>query len=110
MSYSLTKNEILSNKKDIRQLFRNRNSIDGKYTKVVFLEDGFRSVLFTTRKKFGNAVKRNKARRYLKEFYRHNKSLFKTDYLYALILMRTPLENSFNEISEDLKETLVKIK
>ena len=110
MNYSLTKNEILSNKKDISQLFRNRNSVNGKYTKVVFLGNGFRSILFTTRKKFGNAVKRNRARRYLKEFYRHNKDLFKENYLYALILMRNPLKNSFNEISEDLKETLVKIK
>ncbi len=109
MNYFLKKNEILSNKKDISQLFQNGSSIEGKYTTVVFFKYNYRAILFTTRKKFGNAVKRNRGRRYLKEFYRQNKELFKSNYLYALILLKIPLENALNKISEDLKKTLIKI-
>ncbi|MEA1986468.1 MAG: ribonuclease P protein component [Candidatus Marinimicrobia bacterium] len=109
MNYSLKKDEILSNKQDISQLFINGQSIDGEFSKVIYYKYSYRAILFTSRKKFGNAVKRNKAKKYFKEFYRQNKELFKLNYLYALILMKLPQENSLEKITEDLKKTLEKI-
>ena len=76
MRRSLTKNERLRRKRDIRSLFVAGHSVSGGALRLVYRPNGLEvnRLLVTVRKKFGTAVERNRARRLVKEAYRHLKS------------------------------------
>ena len=70
------------------------------------------NISFVTKKKIGNAVKRNKIKRRLKDIMddAFKKISLKLNYSYLVIAKPTMLNNEFKEIKETLFEEFSKIK
>ena len=72
---TLPKNERLRSKRDFSAIFRENKKIKGKNISLLVRENSQqgRRVAFVVSKKVGNAVKRNKIKRLLRESYRRQK-------------------------------------
>ena len=70
------------------------------------------NISFVTKKKIGNAVKRNKIKRRLKNIINESvkKVLIKLNYSYLVIAKPTMLNNEYKIIKETLFQDLKKIK
>ena len=70
------------------------------------------NISFVTKKKIGNAVKRNKIKRRLRNIIDHaiKNLIIKLDYSYLVIAKPTMLNNDFINIKETLFKDLKKIK
>ena len=70
------------------------------------------NISFVTKKKIGNAVKRNKIKRRLRNIFNDavKKISIKFNYSYLVIAKPTMLNNEFKNIKETLFQTLKKIK
>ena len=60
----------------------------------------------TVARKYGKAVKRNRIKRLLREFFRLNKKLFKTGYDYVIVVKRNCNVKNYWEVKEELEEFL----
>lgn len=61
----------------------------------------------TIRKKTGGAVARNRMRRYVKEFYRLNKGLFRNSCHYLIKVRKMPENLIWTKVTEELQQLLV---
>jgi ribonuclease P protein component len=63
---------VLRNKKDFASLYKKGKSIGGRYVVIFYRKNGlsYTRRAFLASKKVGNSVKRNRARRLMKESYR----------------------------------------
>ena len=70
------------------------------------------NISFVTKKKIGNAVKRNKIKRRLRNIINHavKEISIKFDYSYLVIAKTTMLNNEFKNIKETLFQEFKKIK
>ncbi|MDR3295870.1 MAG: ribonuclease P protein component [Clostridiales Family XIII bacterium] len=68
----MLKPDVLRNKKDFTALYSKGKSAGGKYVVLFYKKNGrpFSRKAFLASKKVGNSVKRNRARRLMKESYR----------------------------------------
>ena len=106
----------LSKSKDFKSLL-NQKKISNKYVSIFFgkLADKNKDKLnisFVTKKKIGNAVKRNKIKRRLRNIVNDavKRINLKFDYSYLVIAKPTMLNNEYTNIKETLFQTLKKIK
>jgi ribonuclease P protein component len=69
----MLKPEILRDKRDFSALYGKGRSSGGKYVVLFFRKNrlGFNRRAFLASKKVGNSVRRNRARRLMREAYRH---------------------------------------
>lgn len=67
------KAEILRKKKDFDEVFEKGRIWNGRYIKCLFVRSNRRMVGFLISGRFGNAVRRNRARRLMREVYRKNR-------------------------------------
>lgn len=88
MRKSLTKKERLSAGKAVAGVFLSGQRVSAQGLKLVFIKNGlpFNRAAFSPVRGFGGSVKRNRARRVLKEIYRTNKHLFAPGYDMVLII------------------------
>jgi ribonuclease P protein component len=96
-SLRFPRDEHLKRRQDIQAVFRKGASASCYGARLFFLRrdvDG-RRIAFTFAHKFGNAVKRNRARRLGREAYRHLRSQIKGGY--DLVLLVYPDKNDFSE-------------
>ena len=107
---ALSKNEEFKN-------LLNQRKISNKYVTIFFgnLQNKNHKKLnisFVTKKKIGNAVKRNKIKRRLKNIINDatRKITLKFDYSYLVIAKSTMLNNEFKIIKETLFQEFKKIK
>ncbi|MBU1936424.1 ribonuclease P protein component [bacterium] len=63
-----------------------------------------RRIAFSAKRTVGGAVKRNRACRKLREFYRQNKAIFPDNYHYILLLRNEP--SNWNDLEERLRRLL----
>ena len=106
----------LSKKEEFKNLLQ-KKKISNKYVTVFF---GILSnkdykklnISFVTKKKIGNAVKRNKIKRRLRNitYDAIKKISIKSDYSYLVIAKPTMLNNEYINIKETLFQSLKKIK
>ena len=106
----------LSNNRDFKNLLK-KKKITNKYVTIFYgsLENNIKKKLnisFVNKKKIGNAVKRNKIKRQLRNIFDDavKKILIKFNYSYLVIAKPTMLNNEYANIKEILTESLKKIK
>ena len=107
---SLSKNE------DFRNLLNGRK-ISNPYSTIFFKKLSSKNkkllnVSFVTKRKIGNAVKRNKIKRRLRNIMNDaiKKVSIKFDYSYLVIAKPTVLNNEFNKIKETLFQEFNRIR
>ena len=66
----LPKEEIIKRSNEFSRIIKNGKRWKGKYLRIFFEEAGTRQVGFAVSKRHGNAVKRNRIKRLLREIYR----------------------------------------
>ena len=106
----------LSRNQDFKDLI-NRKKITNKYVTIFFgklKNKNFKklNISFVTKKKIGNAVKRNKIKRRLKNIINLavKKISVKFEYSYLVIAKPTMLNNDYTNIKETLFQDFKKIK
>ncbi|MSP10469.1 MAG: ribonuclease P protein component [Pelagibacteraceae bacterium] len=106
----------LSKNEEFKNLLK-QNKISNKYVTIFFgnlsLKNNDRlNISFVTKKKIGNAVKRNKIKRRLKNIINEavKKISLKFNYSYLVIAKPTMLDNEFTKIKETLFQDFKKIK
>ena len=82
MDENFTSQERLKKKKDFLHLYRQGRRYRGKYFTLIYLSNelAFSRVAIVASKKFGNAVQRNKTKRWLRTLFRRNKKLLTRTY------------------------------
>ena len=106
----------LSKNEEFKNLLKNKK-ISNKYTTIFFgvLSDKDKKKLnisFVTKKKIGNAIKRNKIKRRLRNIMTEacKEISINLNYSYLVIAKSTMLNNEFKKIKETLFEEFKKIK
>ena len=106
----------LSKNEEFRNLLKQKK-ISNKYVTIFFgnlinKDTKKLNISFVTKKKIGNAVKRNKIKRRLKNIINESvkKVLIKLNYSYLVIAKPTMLNNEYKIIKETLFQDLKKIK
>ena len=106
----------LSKNEDFKKLLE-KKKITNKYVTIFFgrLNDKNNkkfNISFVTKKKLGNAVKRNKVKRRLRDIMNdaYKKISIKLIYSYLVIAKPTMLNNEFKDIKETLFEEFNRIK
>ena len=105
----------LSKNEEFRKLLQQKK-VSNKYVTIFFgyLDDKNKNKLnisFVTKKKIGNAVKRNKIKRRLRNImnYAFKKMSINLHYSYLVIAKPTMLNNEFKIIKETLFQEFIKI-
>ena len=106
----------LSNNKEFQNLIK-KKKISNKYITIYFgkldnKDDKKLNISFSVKKKIGNAVKRNKIKRRLRNIMNDafKKILIKLDYSYLVIAKPTMLNNEYTIIKETLLRDLERIR
>ena len=106
----------LSKNEEFKTLLK-KKKISNKYTTIFFgylnnKNNNNLNISFVTKKKIGNAVKRNKIKRRLRNIMNDavNKISIKSNYSYLVIAKSTMLNNEFKKIKETLFQEFEKIK
>ena len=106
----------LSKNEEFRKLIK-RKKISNKYVTIFFgnlnnKDKNKLNISFVTKKKIGNAVKRNKIKRRLKNIMNdaYKKISINLKYSYLVIAKSTMLNNEFKKIKETLFQEFEKIK
>ena len=106
----------LSKNEEFKDLLKKRK-VNNKYVTIFFghlknKNTNKLNISFVTKKKIGNAVKRNKIKRRLKSIINEaiKKISIKFNYSYLVIAKPTMLNNEYTNIKETLFQTFKKIK
>lgn len=78
-NFSLMKHEHIRKRNEIKNIFNSGSVQSDRYLKMYFKKNDLNYTRFAIiiNKKYGNAVKRNQAKRYLREIFRLNKNKIK---------------------------------
>ena len=106
----------LSKNEEFKNLLKQKK-ISNKYATIFFgklagKDNSKLNISFVTKKKIGNAVKRNKIKRRLRNILNEavKKVRLKLDYSYLVIAKSTMLNNDYKNIKETLFQDLEKIR
>ena len=106
----------LSKNEEFKNLLKQKK-ISNKYVTIFFgkladKDDGKLNISFVTKKKIGNAVKRNKIKRRLRNIVNEavKKVTLKFSYSYLVIAKPTMLNNEYTNIKETLFQSCKKIR
>ena len=117
-SWRLMKSKILalSNNEEFKKLLK-KKKVSNKYVTIFFGQLDNKNnkrlnISFVTKKKLGNAIKRNKIKRRLRSIINDaiKKISIKFEYSYLVISKPTMLNSEFKDIKETLFQELKKIK
>ena len=104
------KPEILRYKKDFDRLYKKGRSAGDKYVVVFNIINGFEysRKAFVASKKVGGAVKRNRARRLMKESYRKLEGDIKPGRDILMVARSGITEAGYQEVEASLRKALLK--
>ena len=97
---TLPKSLILRSRLEIKDIFETGTFKRLKFVTLVYMKTELQKAGFFVTKKYGNAVKRNKVKRWLREIYRQNKSVFEG---YSIVfLVNRPQRFTYNDLADDI--------
>lgn len=108
----MLKNNVLRRKKDFSSIYNRGKSFASKYIVIFHKKNNleYNRTAFLASKKVGNSVKRNKARRLMKEIYHIYKDKLKIGYD-IIFIARTGIETAnFEQLNKTSKILLKKTK
>jgi ribonuclease P protein component len=103
-SFSFLKDERLLNRKDFVNLNRSGKRYRTGHFTVLFKENGLiiARLGITVNRRIGNAARRNRIKRLIREFFRLNKESFQKGYDFVVIANRGAHDLGFKDINEEL--------
>ena len=101
----MLRNDVLRNQADFDAVYKKGRSVGDKYVVVFYLKNHLdhNRTGFLASKKVGNSVKRNRARRLMRESYRHFKNDVPTGYDIIIIARNTISGRSFFDVDRSLR-------
>lgn len=95
--------ERIRKNKEFFHLYKKGKRYRGKYFNLVYLSSASSSsrMAVVVSKKVGNAVKRNKFKRWIRTLFRRNKNLLKDPIDIIIIIKQEILEASWQKLQED---------
>jgi len=108
MSESLHPRERIRKQRDFRLIYKKGKRYRGKYFILVYLpsEIGFSRVGVVASRKVGNAVMRNKAKRWMRTLYRRNKTVLRTPLDLIMIAKPEMSDASWAGLHEDYRQAV----
>ncbi len=108
----MLKKDVLRNNNDFSKVFNKGKSTASKTMVVFFIKNElkYNRIAFIASKKVGNSVKRNKARRLMKEAFRENKDQLKKGYDIIFIARNNIIEAKYDDLRKSIKYMLKKVK
>ena len=103
-SFKFPKNEKILNRADFVKLNRSGKRLYTKHFTLITKQNGqgVTRLGVTVSKKIGNAVKRNRVKRLIREFFRLNKTLFPQEHDIVIIAKKNASHLDFWKIKEEL--------
>lgn len=100
----MLKKNVLRKKEDFSSIYKKGKSLGDRYIVLFYKKNNlsYNRTGFLASKKVGNSVKRNRARRLMKESYRQISSELKPGYDFIIIARNTILEKKLNDVSKSL--------
>lgn len=107
--YSFPKQERLLNRRDFVNLNRQGKRFHTRHFIVIVkeTETGINRLGITVSKKIGNAVKRNRVKRLVREFFRLNKHYISTDCDIVIIGKKNSFLLNYTDTKEELGEIIL---
>ena len=111
MDERLTPKERIRKRKEFYNLYKKGERISSKYLSAIYYPNnlGFSRLGISVNKNFGKAVKRNKAKRWIRELFRRNKQLFTVPLDILFFPKKSILETNWKELQEDYKNLISSI-
>ena len=108
-SFSFPKNERLLNRKDFVNLNRFGKRYHGEHFTLIFGKNRLtgRRLGITVGKKVGNSVKRNRVKRFIREFFRLNKNCFPDNYDIVVVAKIGAVDLAFRKVEKELREIIL---
>lgn len=108
----MLKKDILRRKDDFTSLYRKGRSVGERYIVLFYKKNNlsYNRIAFLASKKVGNSVKRNRARRLMKESFRFLKDEIKVGYDIIFIARTTINDKKFFDVKKSMYNALRKAK
>ncbi|MDR2487042.1 MAG: ribonuclease P protein component [Clostridiales Family XIII bacterium] len=104
--------DVLRDSRDFKKLYRKGTSVGSRYVVLIFLKNGlpFNRYAYLASKKVGDSVRRNRARRLMRESLRGQKGLLKQGYDILYIARNTIADKQVKcgDVLDSVKKTLKK--
>ena len=106
--FNMLKKEVLRNKNDFSSIYRTGRSVGDRYVVLFFKKNGlgYNRTAFLASKKVGNSVRRNRARRLMRESWRRISEDLPAGYDFIIIARNTINERSFQDVSSSLNHAV----
>lgn len=100
----MLKNNVLRKQPDFDKIYKNGSSVGDRYVVIFHRKNnlGYNRTGFLASKKVGNSVKRNRARRLMKESYRNIGSMLPSGYDFIIIARNTINEKKCIDVEKSL--------
>lgn len=111
MNERLTSKERIRKKREFQNIYKRGKRINSKYFTAIYLPNNweFSRLGISVSKSLGRAVKRNKAKRWIRELFRRNKELFKKPIDVIFIPKKSILEANWQDLQKDYRELISNI-
>lgn len=108
----MLKKDILRNNHDFTSIYKSGKSIGDRYIVLFYKKNnlGYRRTAFLASKKVGNSVKRNRARRLMKENYRKMADRLADGYDIIFIARNTINDKKSYEVGSSMKNAIRRAK
>lgn len=106
----MLKKDVLRRKDDFASIYKRGKSIGERYIVLFYKKNGlsYNRIAFLASKKVGNSVRRNRARRLMKESYRFLKDDIRQGYDLILIARNTINGQKLQGVQKSMKYALLK--
>lgn len=100
----MLKKNVLRKKTDFQSIYRRGKSVGDRFVVLFYRPNGlaYNRTGFLASKKVGNSVKRNRARRLMRESYRHIEDKLPSGYDFIIIARNTINDKKCSEVEKSL--------